>query len=60
MKASLMLPVLLRSLEGYQACMADCAARFVEQLKVDAVNGTPIDIWRRLGAMTLAVVGTVR
>lgn len=38
--------------------MNDCVHKLVENLEVSATTGDSIDIWRQLGAMSLAVIGS--
>lgn len=46
------------SLEGYTDLMDDCAAQLAEHLREKGDSGEVVEIWRALGKMTLAVVGS--
>ena len=46
------------SLERYSALMDACAAKLCDALAGAASEGRAVDVWRELGGMTMAVVGT--
>lgn len=46
------------SLEGYTDLMDDCATQLAQYLHKKGESGEVVEIWRALGKMTLAVVGS--